>query len=182
MRLAPGALRLQKPEGGAIAWVYNIFNLGLLLGLTPLAAGCLIVDARGLVSLGQWSSAGSALFLVSRSIGLATYVFGCFLLLWSRIVLGKSFRLGAVRPDREDQLVASGPFRLVRHPMYSAVVLMAFGLSFLLNSWVVLGLAVAFGLIVLRLIPIEEALLESAYADAYRTLRNQTWCLIPWVY
>jgi protein-S-isoprenylcysteine O-methyltransferase Ste14 len=66
--------------------------------------------------------------------------------------------------------------------MYSAVMLMAFGLSFLLSSWVVLALAVSFGLIVLRLIPIEEALLESAYADAYRTLRSRTWCLIPWVY
>jgi len=41
MRLAPGALRLQKPEGGAIAWVYNVFNLALLLGLTPMAAASL---------------------------------------------------------------------------------------------------------------------------------------------
>ena len=182
MRLAPGALRLQKPEGGAIAWVYNVFNLGLLLGLTPLAAGCLIVGAQGLVGWGQWSSTGCAIFMVSRSIGLAIYVFGCFLLLWSRIVLGRSFRLGAVRPDREDHLVASGPFRFVRHPMYTAVILMALGLSFLLNSWVVLGLAIAFGLIVLRLIPIEEELLESAYADAYRSLRTRTWCLLPWIY
>ena len=181
MRLAPGALRLQKPEGGTIAWVYNAFNLALLLGLTPLAAGCLLVGARDLVSWGQWSVPGSALFSISRSIGLATYLFGCFLMLWSRIVLGRSFRLGAVRPDPADQLVASGPFRLVRHPMYSAVMLMAFGLSFLLNSWVVLGLAVLFGVIVLRVIPIEEAQLESAYADAYRTLRSRTWCLVPWV-
>jgi protein-S-isoprenylcysteine O-methyltransferase Ste14 len=66
--------------------------------------------------------------------------------------------------------------------MYSAVILMAFGLSLLLSSWVVLGLAVLFGLIVLRLIPIEEALLESAYADAYRSLRSRTWCLVPWIY
>jgi protein-S-isoprenylcysteine O-methyltransferase Ste14 len=110
------------------------------------------------------------------------YILGCILIYWSRVVLGRSFRLGAVRPGREDSLVISSPFQYVRHPMYTAVMFMAIGLSFIGNSWFILALALMFIVFIVRVIPIEEAQLEAAYKDEYQNLRSITWRLLPWIY
>ena len=179
--LSPGSLRIQKPEGGMTAWVYNIFNLVFLLVLPPLVAGGMI-GLPDVFRWTHWNLPKETAFFISRIIGLPVYIFGCVLIYWSRVVLGRSFRLGAVRPDREDRLVISGPFQYVRHPMYTAVMLMAIGLSFIGNSWFILALALIFIVFIVGVIPIEEAQLESAYKDEYKFLRSKTWRLLPWLY
>jgi len=179
--LSPGSLRIQKPEGGMTAWVYNIFNLVFLLVLPPLVA-CGMIGLPDVFRWAHWNLPKETAFFISRIIGLPVYILGCGLIYWSRVVLGRSFRLGAVRPDREDRLVISGPFQYVRHPMYTAVMLMAIGLSFIGNSWFLLALALIFIIFIVGVIPIEEAQLESAYKDAYKVLRSKTWRLLPWLY
>jgi protein-S-isoprenylcysteine O-methyltransferase Ste14 len=181
MRFSPGSLRIQKPDGGATAWIYNILNLGFLLGLTPLIAFCLIGGFQDILEWGQLQS--SAIKPVPfQFIGIVCYVSGNGLLYWSRVVLGKSFRLGAVPPKQTDCLVISGPFRHVRHPMYSAVVLMSFGLSLILFNWVLLVFTLVFLAVIIRMIPLEEIQLTLAYNGEYRSYQSRTRRLIPWVY
>lgn len=179
--LSPGSLRIQKPEGGMTAWVYNIFNLVFLIVLPPLVA-CGMIGLPDVFWWAHWNLPKETAFFISRTIGLPVYILGCVLIYWSRVVLGRSFRLGAVRPDRKDRLVISGPFQYVRHPMYTAVMLMAIGLSFIGNSWFLLALALIFIIFIVGVIPIEEAQLESAYKDEYKVLRSKTWRLLPWLY
>jgi protein-S-isoprenylcysteine O-methyltransferase Ste14 len=181
MMLSPGSVRIQKPEGGMTAWIYNIFNLFFLLVLPPLVA-CGLIGLPDVFRWTHWSLPRETEFFISRIIGVPVYILGCILIYWSRVVLGKSFRLGAVRPGREDRLVISGPFQYVRHPMYTAVILMAIGLSFIGNSWFILALALTFIVFIVRVIPIEEAQLEAAYKDEYQDLRSITWRLLPWIY
>ena len=78
------------------------------------------------------------------------------------------------------QLITSGPFAVVRHPLYTAVALLVLPWAgFLLDTW--LGLAVGVVLYVAsrRFAPREEAELATAFGPAWRRYRESV--LIPWL-
>lgn len=83
----------------------------------------------------------------------------------------------------EQTLVRSGPYRYIRHPMYTAGLLWILGLCLILRS----PLGFASGLILLGFalglrIHEEEAMLSEAFAEEYRTYQQQSWRLIPFIY
>ena len=92
--LSPGSLRLQKPSGGVVSWIYNGLNLSATLLFTPLAALTLI---RGWSAPGDWIGFDLGSLPLHDTlgwIGLVSYGLGMALMCWSRVVLGRSFRLG----------------------------------------------------------------------------------------
>lgn len=179
---SPGSLRFQRPEGGLVPWAYNIVNLSTILLLTPTAALCLM---RGWETPLRWTGfpLGSTLAIgVLGGVGLALFVLGNALMYWSRLVLGRSFRLGAVPPGDQDRLIVNGPFAWIRHPMYSAVLLMSVGLGLTLRS---VPFLLAFGLLAMtipRLIPVEEDQLRQAYGEQYASYCKRTRRLFPFLY
>jgi protein-S-isoprenylcysteine O-methyltransferase Ste14 len=60
----------------------------------------------------------------------------CMVLVW-RVFRHNSFAAPQVRiqAERGQQVVTSGPYRIVRHPMYAAALLYFLGLPLLLGSW-----------------------------------------------
>ena len=84
-------------------------------------------------------------------------------------------------PKAQGQLVMTGPYRWVRHPMYGAVLLLAAGASAWLMTLVgaVLWLDLLGVLIVKSYL--EERWLLERYA-AYAEYRTRTWWLVPWIY
>jgi protein-S-isoprenylcysteine O-methyltransferase Ste14 len=179
--LSPGSLRLQKPEGGFWSWLYNGLNLGTILVLTPLAMLALLKGwgtVLETIAIPGLEPAADALLV----LGLASYTLGNVLFYWSRLTLGRSFRIGAVPPGAEDRLIERGPYRWVRHPMYTTVLLTTLGLALTLRSWLFLAAAVVVAIAFGHLIPEEEAQLERAYGQAYRDYAGRTRRLIPRVY
>jgi len=177
-----GSLRFQRPEGGLVVWVYNIVNLTTILVLTPAAALCLM---RGWGAPLRWTGIplGSGVVIqIMGGVGLAMFVLGNGLIYWSRVVLGGSFRLGAVPPGDEDRLIVNGPFAWIRHPMYSAVLLMSVGLGLALRSVPFLAAFLLLAITIPRLIPVEEAQLRQAYGEEYATYTKRTRRLFPLVY
>ncbi|MDN5927095.1 MAG: isoprenylcysteine carboxylmethyltransferase family protein [Hyphomicrobiales bacterium] len=81
------------------------------------------------------------------------------------------------------QLVTSGVYRTLRHPMYSAFWLMALAQVLLLPNWVAgpAGL-VGFGLLFALRIGPEERMMEEAFGDEYRAYRDRSWRIIPYIY
>ena len=80
-----------------------------------------------------------------------------------------------IQVEKGQQVISSGPYATVRHPMYVGFILWILG-------WAVYHGAVmslAFGLMGIASIlfwrRLEEGKLESAYGDAYRNYRLQTW-------
>ena len=120
---------------------------------------------------------------------LPLQVVGVILLLSSFVLFFQTFRENAylspavrIQKDRGQAVVSTGPYRHVRHPMYSAFVLYALSTTLLLSSW--WGLLPAVALIVLvawRAVQEERTLLEElpGYAEYMATVKYR---MIPHVW
>jgi protein-S-isoprenylcysteine O-methyltransferase Ste14 len=113
--------------------------------------------------------------------GLTIQVASMALYYWARQYLGR-FWSGAVTITAEHQLIRTGPYRLLRHPMYTAVLGMFVGT--VVVSWQIHALVgLALGIVVyLRKIRIEECTIREAFGADYESFRRKTWRLIPGVF
>lgn len=118
----------------------------------------------------------------ARSVaGTACVVVGVAIAIWSRSVLGSNWS-GLVRITEGQELVTRGPYRLVRHPIYSGMLLAAGGVALALGD--IAGLA-GFALIfvsLLRKALVEELLLASEFGEPYAAYMRRTKRLIPFVF
>lgn len=84
-------------------------------------------------------------------------------------------------PKDRAQLVQTGPYRLVRHPIYSGLIIAAFGWGLWLNAWLTLGYAlVLFGFFDVK--SRREELWLSERFPEYSEYRTRVKKLIPWLY
>ena len=79
------------------------------------------------------------------------------------------------------RLVRSGPDRLVRHPMYSAVLLVAAGMLATDPAPFRLAMGIALAAVLAAKLVREEKLLRAAYPD-YAAYQAATWRLVPWLW
>ena len=96
------------------------------------------------------------------------------------------FRLGSnltpvPYPKEQGTLIETGPYRLVRHPMYCGGILMSFGWAFLVHGWLTLG----FAFIMLVFFDIksrrEEEWLKAKF-PGYAAYQKRVRKLIPFIY
>ena len=177
-----GSLRFQKPEGGFVVWVYNIINLSILLLITPIISILLTKNILTPFEFLSYDIGNENLLFATEIIGLILFISGNLLLYWTRILLWSSFRLGAVKPSEKDKLILSGPFKIMRHPMYSAVIIMAFGLALLIHSFVIIILTAILAVSIVIMIPVEDRQLVDAYGDEYKKYKLKVKSLITFVY
>ncbi len=85
-----------------------------------------------------------------------------------------------VLTKRDHELVTTGPYRWVRHPLYSTGLSLFLGAGLMMASWFVLSIVLVV-LILVRLvvIPREERELVHKFGDAYRTYMRGTGRLLP---
>jgi protein-S-isoprenylcysteine O-methyltransferase Ste14 len=123
----------------------------------------------GGLQLARWHAAsiGAArwpLFVV----GLALMATGVLVRQWAILVLGRFFTVD-VRVHLNQTVVDRGPYRWVRHPSYSALVLFFVGLGLAVSNWaslIVLALVPTAGLLVR--IHSEERALIAGLGEEYR--------------
>lgn len=114
-----------------------------------------------------------------KAAGLALYVGGVGATLGAQLAMGRSWRMGVEQSARTD-LVVHGPFRWVRNPIYSAMLLTQAGLTALLPSPAAcLALALLFVALELQVRLIEEPYLARVHGDAYRAYAARTGRFIP---
>jgi protein-S-isoprenylcysteine O-methyltransferase Ste14 len=114
--------------------------------------------------------------------GLVIVLLGLAVRVWAIVALGGSFRT-TVEVDKDQAVVERGPYRLVRHPAYTGIMLIVAGLGLASGTW--LGLAVCLVLpavALLRRIQVEEAELTRVLGDPYRAYQQHTKRLIPGVW
>jgi protein-S-isoprenylcysteine O-methyltransferase Ste14 len=114
--------------------------------------------------------------------GLAITVAGAAFRIWAIVTLGRFFRLVVViQPDH--QLVDRGPYRRIRHPSYTGLLVAVLGLGLALDDWVAL-LAISLLSLAGLLIRIqaEERALLAALGDQYAAYMARSWKLVPGVW
>ena len=97
---------------------------------------------------------------------------------WTQVALGKDWS-PQLRLRQKHDLVTSGPYAHLRHPMYTGIAGFAVGLALVSANWVfvVLGVLIIVGL-VFR-IPKEEKMLIEEFGQAYRDYMQRTSSLFP---
>jgi protein-S-isoprenylcysteine O-methyltransferase Ste14 len=113
------------------------------------------------------------------AIGAAVFIVGIALSIWARIELGRNW--GMPMTERaEPELVTAGPYHLVRHPIYSGLLLALVGTALATN---LLGLIVVAVLSVYFYYSasVEEKNLVLAFPTAYPAYQARTRMLIPFV-
>jgi len=117
---------------------------------------------------------------ITGPIALAASALGIGYAIWARRHLGKNW--SATPALKEDHaLVTSGPYRLVRHPIYTGVLL-AFVGSIIVSTalWMIL-LAVVAAMFIWR-VNVEEALMTREFPNEYPEYKKKTWALVPFVW
>ena len=112
--------------------------------------------------------------------GLALMLAGAALLGRGLIDLGANLT-PVPRPRDDSQLVESGVYALVRHPLYGGLTLTAFGWSLVVSSLLTLLLAIGLAAFFTLKSRREEAWLLARY-PGYAAYMRRTRRLIPWLY
>src|SRR5579875_1168418 len=117
--------------------------------------------------------------LVLAAIGALLFVCGIVLAVWARLHLGRNWGMPMTQ-RAEPELVTSGPYRFVRHPIYSGLLTAMLGTALVNNL---------FGLIVVAVLvayfyycgAVEERNLTVTFPTAYPAYKSRTKMLIPFL-
>ena len=116
------------------------------------------------------------------SVGVTCFVLGT-ILRWRAIQhLGQFFTVD-VAVSQDHRVVDDGPYRLVRHPSYTGLLMQFAGLALCLGNWLSLAvilLPIWFAL--LNRIRVEEQALHASLGEAYQRYSNGTKRLVPLIY
>jgi len=113
-------------------------------------------------------------------VGIALVVAGLLFTIWARLYLGRNWS-GVVTLKKDHELVRGGPYRFVRHPIYSGLLLAITGSAVVRGEWRgVLALIIAF-VALWRKLRLEERWLGEAFGEQYAAYRAEVAALIPFV-
>ncbi len=109
------------------------------------------------------------------------YFPGMAFVIWGRLELGKNYfvstGLGA-QLFKGQQLVTSGPFAFIRHPMYSGLILAAFGSVLIYFTWTCLFFVIFSPFLMLRAHR-EEIVLSDEFGDEWRDYCKKVPAFLP---
>ncbi len=114
-----------------------------------------------------------------RLIGVFTAILCVPLTLWVFRSIGRNIS-ETVLTKQDHELVTSGPYKWVRHPLYSSSLLLLFSISITFGDWVVFIYSLG-GTIVFRylVIPAEEKNLIAVFGEDYKKYQSFIGALIP---
>lgn len=117
---------------------------------------------------------------VATGLGLTLTILGAALLVWARQCLGSNWSQ-TVSAKQGHELVTSGPYRFVRHPMYAGGLVACIG-SAIVAGGAFIFLLVLLGFLFLWRVGAEDRLMAQQFPDEYPTYKSRTWALIPFIY
>jgi protein-S-isoprenylcysteine O-methyltransferase Ste14 len=118
---------------------------------------------------------------LTPAIGLAIQAGSMVLDVWAMRCLGRNWS-GAVTIKVDHQLIRTGPYRLVRHPIYTAMIGMYLGTAIVSGELHGLFAVVLCMIAYWRKTRMEERGLREVFGQAYDDYRRASWALIPFVF
>ena len=138
--------------------------------------------AAGIYVAKQWPAAALPYHRSFEFVGVVLFVAGLLLRWWAIITLGRFFTVD-VTIEKDHELVERGPFRVVRHPSYTGVLLAFVGFALTLRNWAaLLVILVPIFAAFIRRMNVEEEALSRAFGSRYADYMRRTKRLVPFVY
>jgi protein-S-isoprenylcysteine O-methyltransferase Ste14 len=133
-----------------------------------------------LVHVGAFGHVGHRNVPLRAALGLLFFVVGLAFAIWARAHIGRNW--GTPMSTKADpELVTSGPYHLVRHPIYSGILCAGVGTAVALNwSWLI-AVAIA-GVYFVYSATVEERNLTGVFPDTYPAYRRSTKMLVPFIF
>jgi protein-S-isoprenylcysteine O-methyltransferase Ste14 len=115
------------------------------------------------------------------SVALALISAGLAFAVWARFVIGRNWS-GTVTLKQDHELVRSGPYAIVRHPIYTGFLLALVGTA-VARGTIGAFIGVAIAVLTLRLKSLtEESLMLHQFGPQYATYKRDVKALIPFVW
>jgi protein-S-isoprenylcysteine O-methyltransferase Ste14 len=157
-----GATRVERDRGSGPLIIFTVFfSIILAFGF----------GYAGIGILPDW-----AFYL-----GIFLMFLGILVRQWAIAILGRFFSL-TVRVAEDHRVVEKGPYRLIRHPSYTGVLITFIGLGLAVQSWgALLVLLGVFGLSFGYRMRVEEKTLLSELGEDYANYMKRTKRIIPYL-
>ena len=130
-------------------------------------------------------SISTSAMLILDILGLTFFLAGLGFTLWARRTLGKYWGISSslnVKLLDDHQIVQSGPYAFVRHPMYFGAWTFMFGLLLLYPTWTILILLVSMLASFSGRARREEATLSERFGNAWIDYKKRTKLIVPFIY
>jgi protein-S-isoprenylcysteine O-methyltransferase Ste14 len=140
----------------------------------------LLIAAVLLVHAGAFRNQGLHSDPLRATIGLILFAAGLAFAVWARVHIGRNW--GTPMSKKADpELVTSGPYRFVRHPIYSGILLAGVGTAVAL-SWSWLFVVALTGAYFIYSATVEERNLAAVFPDTYPAYRRSSKMLVPFIF
>lgn len=146
------------------------------MGLSRLSA-VLIALQFALIGLIVWPFRPQHFGLIFWLLIVAAVILSVYTLLHNRL---GNFNIRP-EPKATGQLITSGPYRFIRHPMYSTVLIAALAFVVAENIWLKLGLWVALALVLSTKASFEEQLMREKFSE-YGAYLERSSRFIPFIF
>jgi len=113
-------------------------------------------------------------------IGLALWVAGLALAIWARLYIGSNWGSPMSKND-DPELVTTGPYHAIRHPIYTGIIVAMIGTSLATSLYGLIAVAVLGGFFVYSALT-EERNMAETFPDTYPPYKASTKMLIPHVF
>jgi protein-S-isoprenylcysteine O-methyltransferase Ste14 len=172
---------------GWVVWVASFVRARKLKTTEPAK----IVDRRarwgialagigyGLLMQGRWWERDLTLWRLPFAV--VFLALACVLAWTGTRALGRHWRIDAgLSADHE--LIMSGPYRMVRHPIYASMLFMFLGMGTLMTPPLLFAIATVFFLVGTEIrVHVEESLLASRFGDTFVDYKRRVPAYIPFV-
>jgi protein-S-isoprenylcysteine O-methyltransferase Ste14 len=127
-------------------------------------------------ALGRANPANS---LWLQGLGLALFLSGLAVAIWARVYLGRNWGMPMTEKVDPD-LVTTGPYRRIRHPIYSGIILAAIGTTIAVSVYWLVAVLLLGAYFVFSAF-MEERFMVTRFPDSYPQYKRSTKMLIPFI-
>ena len=180
------AVKLIFEIGWASFWIYwLVAALSMKRGHVPWSRelrirAVIFIGAIILIRVGAFRNGGLNSDPWRAGLGLFLFALGLGFAIWARVHIGRNWGTPMSQKD-EPELVTSGPYQLVRHPIYSGILVAGLGTAVAL-SWLWISAMALAGVYFFYSATVEERYLTERFPHAYPVYRRSTRMLVPFIF
>jgi protein-S-isoprenylcysteine O-methyltransferase Ste14 len=115
-----------------------------------------------------------------QGIGTALFVLGLLLAIWARLYLGRNWGMPMTQKD-DPELVTTGPYHSIRHPIYSGILLAMIGTTIAVSLYWLVAVLILGAYFVYSAF-MEERFMAGRFPDSYPEYRRSTKMLVPFLF